>query len=126
MTADELKALPRFRLESFAHPILLHTMYVRSLTSDERDDWEVSQYLINGENVELNRRQLRSRLVVRSLCDQTGARVFADTDVATVGGMDSGIVDPMYDAAKRVNGLDKKDEEDLAKNSAAAPAVSSS
>jgi len=107
-------------------PLRGDCVYVRRMTADERDEWEVGQYLVNGKDVSVNRRQLRARLILRCICDEHGARLLADTDLAAVGAMDSDEADLLYEVAQRLNRLRAEDVDDLEKNSEGGLAANSS
>lgn len=126
ISRDDWLAAPRVRVEKVPVPEVGQDAYVRSMSADERDEWEIGQYLVNGKDVSTNRRQLRARLVVRCVCDEHGARTFSNEDLPLVGGMDSKIVDRLYEAAVKVNRLSDADVDDLEKNSVAGPAGNSS
>lgn len=126
MTRDDWLALPAYRIETLTHPVTGATVYVRSMTSDERDEWEAGQYQLNGANIVANRKQVRARLILRCLCDADGKRVFGDNDLSMIGGLDARLTDPLYEAAYKINRLSKADVEELEKNSGGGPTAVSS
>lgn len=85
---------------------------VKTLTAGERDAWEQSIYTGDGKPVE----NFRARLVVATVIDASGARVFSDADAPALSAKSSVAVDRIFDEAQRLNGIGKKDAEQLEKN----------
>jgi hypothetical protein len=91
------------------------------MTAAERDAFEGE--IVRGGKVQHD--NLRARLLVRCLCDDAGARLFTDKDVAELGGKNAAVVDRLFSIAQTACGLSGKDVEQLAKNSGGAPGVGS-
>lgn len=92
-------------------------VYVRCMTGTERDAFESEAYNVKGKNVEINKDNFRSRLLVRVLVDEKGERLFSDQDVSALGAKSAKTLDRLFTVAMKVNGLSKDDVEDLTKNS---------
>jgi hypothetical protein len=92
------------------------TVYVRNLTAQELDGWQCETYAMNGSDVVVNRRNIRCRLLVRCLVDDTGQRVFADEDADVLGAKSTKVVERLYKVAERLNAVTAQDVEALAKN----------
>ncbi len=93
-------------------------VFIRIMSGQERDAYEDETYRVNGADVSVNRLNLRARLLVRCLSDESGARIFAsDSDAEALGQTPSPILDKLFSEAAKVNGITPKDEADLAKNS---------
>lgn len=90
---------------------------VRGLTAAERDDFEQSCVVGKGKNKDVSVRDLRAKLVVRSLVDGDGARLFGDGDYLMLGQKSAAAVDRIYDVAARLSGISETDEEELLGNS---------
>lgn len=89
---------------------------VRSLTGEERDSWEawcISQRDEWGGNVGPN---IRASLVIRTVVDEEGQRLFADSDLAAVGAKNGAAIDAIYTVASKLSGISQQDQEELAKN----------
>lgn len=91
-------------------------VFVRTMSGAERDAWEVEQFDINGKDVTVNRRNLRARLLVKCVVDESGKRIFEDGEADALGSRSSRVIDRIYAVAQRLNGLSKKDEDELVKN----------
>ena len=90
---------------------------VRCMTGTERDAFESEAYAVRGKNVEINRENFRARLLVRTLVNEEGKRLFSDQDLELLGGKSARALDRLFTVSMRLNGLSKEDVEDLTKNS---------
>lgn len=117
-----LKAQDRAKLEKVPVPEWGGDVYLRILSGTERDQFEDETYKVRGKTVELNRTNIRARLLAICLCDEKGARLFTDADAAALGEKASPVITRLFDLAQKINGLTKADVEDLAKNSGAGQA----
>ena len=87
------------------------TCYVRTLSADERDAWEIAIE-------ETDRRSVRATLVAVALCDKTGKSLKpTDAQIAGLGQKASGPMDRLFDAVMKLNKMRKVDVEQLEKNS---------
>lgn len=92
-------------------------VYVQELTGKERDAFEASLSSIKGKNITMTMDNVRAKLVIRSLCDEDGLRVFEDADLESVGNLPASELDKVFEVAQRISGLKKEDIEELTKNS---------
>lgn len=49
----------------------------------------------------------RARLVVESACDEQGAKLFTEDDLTWLASLDSDILEPIFDEARKVNDRDE-------------------
>jgi len=87
---------------------------LRGLTAGERDLWE--QEVFSQRDIKKGVKNIRASLVVRCLTDETGVRLFTDTEIAQVGAMPSSVIDKLYEHCQRLSGLGAKDAEELEGN----------
>lgn len=85
-------------------------LYVRVLTVGERDAYE-NLWLTRGQG---GVKDFRSQLLCRVLCDENGARIYTDADVAEVAALDGSILSRVFDIAAAHNKLTEKDVRELA------------
>jgi len=83
---------------------------VRGLTARERDHFEASI----GTSANLD--NLRARLVVLSLCDEDGARIFKDSDAIELGKKNATVVNRLFDVARSMSGMTDADVQELEGN----------
>lgn len=121
-----LKAKGRLRREPVEVPewadlLEGEKVYVRELTGRERDEYEAERVKVTfgprgRVSQEINLRNLRARLVVRTLVGEDGKRVFSEADAAEVGELGGAVLDRLFDVAQRLSGLSKDADEALLKN----------
>ncbi len=87
---------------------------VRGLTGAERDAFEGETIQRNGRDVKTNTRNLRARLVVLSVVDETGARLFAFHDIEALGEKSARALDRIFAVAMRLSGLRDEDVAEMA------------
>src|SRR5438874_70295 len=88
-------------------------VYVRIMSGTERDAWEVDQYRLNTASPEVNLKNLRARVLVRCVVNDTGQNIFDEGDAEKLGGKSSKVIDRLYAVARRLNGLTKADVDEL-------------
>jgi hypothetical protein len=91
-------------------------VYVRTMSGTERDHFE--QTIADGKKA-TTLTHVRARLAVKTLCDQSGNRLFGDEDADALGKKSGKVLDRLFDAAQRLNGIGDKEAENLLGNSAA-------
>lgn len=92
------------------------TVRVRTLTARERDLWEDSRTTRKGADVTVDMTDFRASLVVRSVVDGDGERLFEDDDLEAIGAKSGAAIDKLWDVAARLSGISKEDEEELSGN----------
>ena len=83
---------------------------VRGLTARERDLFEASI----GASANLD--NLRARLVVLSVCDDKGERIFKDSDAIELGKKNAQVVNRLFDIARSMSGMSDEDVSELEGN----------
>lgn len=95
---------------------------VRTMTGTDRDAFESSLVTLDaGGKAVQNLDNMRVKLLVMTLVDDAGNRLFDAGDIAMLGRKSSGAIERVYAVAARLNGIGAKAEADAAKNSEAAP-----
>jgi hypothetical protein len=98
---------------------------LRTMMGSERDDFELAllEQKRAGKRTtfETNLKNIRAKLVAYCICDELGARLFADTDVTALGRKSGTALDRVYEAARKLNGMTEEEIEELAKNSESGP-----
>lgn len=88
---------------------------VKAMSSAERDSWEswcTEQRERWGKYAVPN---IRASLVVRSLVDEKGERVFGDSEVELLGEKSGAALDRIFAVAGRLSKITEKDVEELKK-----------
>ena len=92
---------------------------ITSMGADERDAWEASMIETRGNSQRMNYRQARAKLVSRCMVDESGKRLYSDSEIDALGKRNGAVIDRLFSVAKRINALEKKDIDELTKNSSA-------
>jgi hypothetical protein len=90
------------------------TVFVRKVSSKERDDWEAG---IVGDGKKRDLKNLRARFVVYCACDEIGGLLFDQKDAGWLGDDDASVIDRLWDKGRKLSGISDEDNEELVKNS---------
>ena len=93
------------------------SVFVRTLSGAERDDWEASIVQQKGKATTYDLRNIRARLVCKAVVDENGRRVFSDHEAEVLGEKSAAALDLLFTVAQRLNALTNADVEDLGKAS---------
>ena len=88
-------------------------VHVRGLTGRERDSFENACFQQRGKQRVLSTENIRAKLLVRSICDDKGVRLFQDSDEAELGGLPAQTLDMLFTIAQKLSGLGATDVEEL-------------
>ena len=91
-------------------------VFIRTMSGCERDQFEASCAQGRGKNKEANLENIRARLAVLTVCDESGMRLFNAKDVEALGKKSAAALDLIFDASRKANGLGAEDVNDLAGN----------
>lgn len=117
--ADILGAddLPRERVDV---PEWGGSVYVRTMTGAERDQFEAAMYEVQGAGYAASRDYLinfRAKFAALCIVDENGNRLFSDDDVVVLGQKSVAALQRVLTVAQRLNALTEADVEALRKNS---------
>lgn len=114
LNREQILAKKAGRVHKFAHPDGSGDVFLRVISSKERDHWEQGCF---GNSKKGQPVSVRSKLVALVLVDEAGKRLFTDPESALIDGLEASFVDPIFDEAMKVNRMRKEDVDDLEKNS---------
>ncbi len=91
---------------------------VRGLTGVERDEWENSRIdrkakRKKGEAESLNLTNFRASLVVRTVVNDAGERLFTDKDAVLIGRKSAKATGRIFDKAMSLSGITDEDVEEM-------------
>lgn len=98
-------------------------LYIRGLTGDEKDAW-MARMMPAGELKWAE--GATADLVVRTLVDEDGERVFSNGDAKALGSKGAAILSPLFDKALRLSGLSEDTEQELDRLAPSQDALSAS
>lgn len=116
LSKQDILAAQDMRREEVHVPEWGGSVYVRSLSADEKDAFEYKMY-----SQKQTGRGIRAAYVGLSLVDEMGQRLFTDEEVPMLGTKFAGAVDRVFEVVSRINRISERDLEDLGKNSDAVP-----
>jgi len=127
LTREQILGASDLQIEAVFVPEWGGTVYVRNLNGKGRDAFEGSRVRIKDNNkVEMVHDNTRAKLLSLTVCDQSGALLFSQDDVETLGEKNASALDRLFDVAQRMSGLRPQDLEQKVKNSEAVLTVNSS
>lgn len=100
-------------------PMPFGTVRVYALTAREKDDFDIAHAKADGAN-------FRARLVVATARDRSGIRMFRDADLIAISARPLPQIEPLVEAAIRVNRMSDRERGELEKNSESRADASSS
>ena len=104
-------------------------VWIGRLSGDERDAWDFWQFnhCYDEEDAKAGKgkegrmrsetRGIRAYLVTVALRNPDGSRMYQLSEIALVGGFDGEAIDYLYGQIREYNGLSKKSQEEIEKNS---------
>lgn len=128
LTRDEILAATDRQMELVEVPEWGGAVYIRSLTADERDEFEESLLEQNKrtKKQDVRLRQARAKLVSRAACDDKGVRLFSERDVVALGAKNAAAMDRLFDKASELSGIREADLEELVEDFTDTPDAPSS
>jgi len=94
---------------------------VQELPGVEREAYEAEVADLRESSTHDKFCNLRARLLVRSVIDEKGERVFTNADIAMLGQKSASVLDRLFDIAQELSGLGATMAAELEKNSGADP-----
>lgn len=116
LTRDSILKVQDLETEDVEVPEWGGTVRVQGLTGAQRDEFESGVVSLKGKRQELNMQNIRAKLVVLSVVDENGERVFTDDDAGLLGMKSAVALQRVFDVAQRLSGITEDDVEELAKN----------
>jgi len=110
LTKDKLLSYTARRVEKVLVPMADGHVFVRGMTTQERDDHELFA-LENDSNS-----GTRVMMILNTACDEKGELIFTAEDIPALKVMDSAISQPIYSKACEMAYFTKEDVEELEKN----------
>lgn len=103
--------LKQQRVEAFGGTVIVQEMRAR-----EKDEYEQSMVAGKGKNQAVNIRNGRAKLVVLSVVDEAGKRIFTDADVVLLGELPVADIDRICEAAQALSAVSDEDIQNIASN----------
>ncbi len=128
LTKDQILTNDRKKFEDVEVKEWGGTVRLQELSASDRDQWESEQIIVlaDGVGAKFNPKHARARLIVRSLVDETGRRLFKDDEVAALGSLAASTMQKLFNKARKLNAISAEDMKELEGNSDAAPSAGGS
>lgn len=104
----------RLKIEPVTISGLQNPIFVKTLNGRERDAFENSCFRGKGKSRELSTENIRAKLLVRSICDEAGSRVFGDHETELLGDLPADVLDVLFTRAQVLSGLAQEDVDAIA------------
>lgn len=91
------------------------TVRVRTMTGEERDAFEAEVYEVVGDKIVPKRENYMAKLLVRTIVDENGKRLFGDKEVALLGRKSAKALRRVFNVAQDVNGISKEEQDNIEK-----------
>jgi hypothetical protein len=94
-------------------------VYACGMTLREKDKFESEWITFDNDGKPVrNQDNVRAKLIVKCVCDEEGKRIFKDEDADDiVGNLPAGIMDSLFKACQKVNGMGAEAKEEVKKTS---------
>lgn len=84
-------------------------LLIQGLSGRDRDKFEADSMGGKGRNREVNMRNIRARLLVRTLINEDRTMMFGDRDQEFVGRWRGDVVDRLFSVAQTLSGMSQED-----------------
>jgi hypothetical protein len=113
LTKDQiLAARPPLAREVVSVPKLGGDVIVSELSGFQRGLFESSLVRGKGKKRHVDTSDLRARLLRYALVDEDGKCLFGDEDIRELGRLGAAVLEPLYDKARELSGIDRDDDEE--------------
>lgn len=102
LNREQLLAQARPKIIEVPVPEWGGTIHLRDITAGQRDQYDGYQIDQQGQQKYTD---FRARLLILSICDQDGNRLFTDSEVSTISSLPAHVVDRLWDQAALLCGL---------------------
>ena len=120
LTKDQILESSDLKNEAVDVPEWGGTVYVRTMTGADRDQFEASMMSIGVDGTrKADMTNLRAKLIALTIVDEAGNRLFDASDVDRLGLKSASAIERVFAAAQGLNGLGAKAEGEAVKNSKA-------
>lgn len=118
LTKEQILAADDIKTEVVDVPEWGGQIRIKTLTGAELDAYEVSMV---GDGKKRDMSNLRAGLIARAVVDESGKRMFSDSDISALGAKSGIALDRVFTAVQKLNPRSDKDLKELEKNSGTIP-----
>lgn len=122
LTKDQILGADDLDWEDVPCPEWGGDVRVRALTGRERDRYEMKAALSRKDGTEMD---FRSELVVRTIIDENGERLFTDKEMTQLAAKSATPIDRLFDVVRRLSGMEEETVEEDAEGFVETPGADS-
>lgn len=119
LTRDQILNADDLKYEEVDAPEWGGVIRLKVMTGIERDDFEQSVFDMKGKDTKVNLKNFRAKLLVKTIVDEQGKRVFEELDIERLSTKSSKVLDKLFTKAQEINGIGQKEVAELTGNSEA-------
>lgn len=116
LTRDAILGAQDIKTEEVPVPEWGGSVFVRGLTAAQRDSFEASMFVGEGDDRKFSAENIRAKLLVRCLVNEAGERLFADNEDEVLGAHSGAVLDRLFTVAQRLSGIARDDLKNAVKN----------
>ena len=116
LTRGEILSADDLRSERVKVPEWGGEIIVKALNGEQRDQWEASIVTRQGDDVIIESKNLRAKLVAICVVDENDKPLFTEADVEALGKKSAAALDRVVDVAKSISKIADGDLDDLGKD----------
>ena len=111
---ESILAVEDIKVEAVDVPEWGGTVLVKGMTGRERDLFESGIVQISGDDSKIDMRDVRAKLCAKSICDESGKRLFSEADVKELSKKSAKALQRVFEVAQRLSGISDDDVKELA------------
>lgn len=119
LTRDQILNADDLKYEEMDVPEWGGLVRIKVMTGMERDDFEQSVFDMKGKDTKVNLKNFRAKLLVKTIVDEQGKRVFEESDIEGLSRKSSKVLDRIFNKSQEINGIGSKEVSELTGNSEA-------
>ena len=116
LSRDQILAAKDRPTETVSVPEWGGEVIVTGMTGSQRDSLEASVIDRNGRKVKIDLKDLRAKVVARTMVGEDGKPLFDESDIAELGKKSAAALQRVYEVGQRLSGMSDTDVEELAGN----------
>jgi len=116
LSRDQIRAAQDRPRETVSVPEWGGDVIVMGMTGSQRDSLEASVIDRNGKKVKIDLKDLRAKVVSRTVVDENGEPLFSEADMSWLGAKSASALQRIYEVGQRLSGMSDSDVEELAGN----------
>ena len=112
LTKEQILKAGDLKIEKIAVPEWGGDVFIRPLSSRDRDKWEADV----SASGKVSYDNLRAKLVARSICDESGNLLFDESDIPALGQKSAAAMQRLFNRLIDLNQVSDADVDEIVKN----------